>query len=101
MPEPLDRLASELRGAVMSADHALAERLARDYCQSAQQLWESLSESERAASTLAQSTFELLTWARGMTIVQRIIDAEQLAAVQKLVRYAPASTPNAGVQVRG
>jgi len=88
MPTVLDRIARELRSAVLGADHAGAQRLAAEYTKALADFWEALPEPARANSTLATQANELLTWARGMTIVQRAILGEQLAVLEKSMRYA-------------
>ncbi len=87
MPPPLDKLAGELRSAVLAGDHALTNRIVPEYAEALARHWEMLTPSERATSSLPGLTRELLGWARGMTIVQRAIAAEQLAAVQRTRRY--------------
>jgi hypothetical protein len=87
MSQALDRLSRELRSAVLAGDHMLTERLVLEYAVAVQQVWESLAESDRGASPLPNTVRELLTWARGMTVVQRAIASEQLAVVEKAVRY--------------
>jgi len=87
MSEVLDNISRELRAAVLAGDHALAERRFCEYAQTVAQIWRALSESDRRASTLPQTVHELITWIRGMTIVQRAISAEQLAAVEQALRY--------------
>jgi hypothetical protein len=95
MQPVLDKLARELRSAVLAADHAGAQRLASEYRKALAEFWETLPETARANSTLATQANELLTWARGMTIVQRAILGEQLAVLEKSMRYA---TDQAGEQ---
>ena len=87
MPPALDKIARELRGAVLAADHVLAQRLVSEYTKALAEFWQALPEAERTASTLATQANELLTWARGMTIVQRAILGEQLAVLEKSMRY--------------
>lgn len=93
MPPVLDKIARELRGAVLAGDHVLAGRLASEYTKALTEHWQSLPEAERATSTLAGHASELLTWARGMTIVQRAILGEQLAVLEKSLRYANDQAP--------
>jgi len=95
MPTVLDRIARDLRSAVLAADHAGAQRLASEYTKALAEFWETLPEPARGSSTLATQANELLTWARGMTIVQRAILGEQLAVLEKSLRYA---TDQAGKQ---
>jgi len=83
----LDQLARELRAAVLAGDHARANRVVLEYGVAASQYWATLSAIDRAASPLPKLARELLAWARGMTIVQRTIAGEQLAAVQRTRRY--------------
>jgi len=96
MPQQPDEIAQELRSAVLAADYALAGQLASEYTKSLAEYWQSLPEPERAASTLARQASELLTWARGMTIVQRAILGEQLAVLEKSLRYAIDQAPKQG-----
>lgn len=87
MPPRLDKLAGELRAAILGGDHALANRIAQEYSEAVSRHWETLPPSDRAVSPLPQLARELLTWARGMTIVQRAIAADQLALVQRTKRF--------------
>jgi hypothetical protein len=93
MPEALDKVARELREAVLAADHASAERLVTEYRSALTEAWKDLSLSERVGSQLPEQANELLTWARGMTIVQRALLAEQLAVLDKAIRYASDRVP--------
>jgi len=96
MSQALDSLAEQLRSAVLAADHAAAERLVSKYVETVRQVWEALPESERASSPLPNTAVECLNWARGMTIVQRAITAEQLAILDKTIRYQPVRAVQAG-----
>ncbi len=98
----LDDLIEEFRLAVHAADHIRAGRLAGEYADTVRRLWEAMPEEERAHSPLPRTSRELLTWARGMTIVQRAIAGEQLAVVQKLTRYGSSrgSGSRLGIHVR-
>src|SRR5579871_6180871 len=88
MPETLDKIAIAFRSAVLAADYALAERLAGEYRNALVDAWRTLPESGRETSSLPQQARENFTWARGMTIVQRAMLAEQLAVLEKTRRYA-------------
>lgn len=94
MPEMLDRVARKLREAVLAADHSSAERLVTEYRSALTKAWQDLSLSERVDSQLPRQAGELITWARGMTIVQRALLAEQLAALDKAIRYASDRAPH-------
>jgi hypothetical protein len=94
MPQALDKIAREFRGAVLASDHALAERLAGEYREALEAAWRNLPETERGASSLPQQASETFTWARGMTIVQRAMLAEQLAVLEKTKRYAAERAAN-------
>ena len=87
MPPALDKIAQEFRAAVLAGDHALAERLACEYSNELRDLWQSLPDSDRAISGLPAQASELLMWGRGMAIVQRAMLAEQLAVLEKSLRY--------------
>ncbi len=93
MPQALDNIAQELRSAVLAADYARAGRLASEYAKALTECWQRLPEPERAASNLDRQANELLTWARGMTIVQRAILGEQLAVLEKSLHYAIDQAP--------
>ena len=82
-----DKLAGELRAAVLAGDHARANRIVPEYAEALSQYWGTLPASDRAVSPLPKLARELLAWARGMTVVQRTIAGEQLAAVQRTRRY--------------
>jgi hypothetical protein len=104
MSQALDRLSRDLRSALLGGDHVLANRLVAEYTAALRELWESMPESERAASSIPEQARELLTWARDMTVVRRAIDAAQLAVVNKASRYSAArstETPRPAVQFRG
>jgi len=93
MPEQPDKLAHELRSAVLAGDHACASRLVPEYALALKTFWESLPESQRADSSVPSQACELLAWAREMTLVQRALTAEHLAVVEKASRYR--ATPGA------
>ncbi|HLG96582.1 MAG TPA: hypothetical protein VKX49_09770 [Bryobacteraceae bacterium] len=101
MPAVLDNIAFEFRSAVLAGDHVLAARRVSEYAAAVAQLWETLTQEERAASELPAQVRELLSWARGMAIVQRVIAAEQLAILQKASRYGvqQAATAHSLVEV--
>lgn len=87
MPERLDNIALEFRSAVLGGDHATAAQRLAEYARAAAEHWKTLTNEERAKSELPVQARELLSWARGMTIVQRVITAEQLAILEKASRY--------------
>jgi phage/plasmid-associated DNA primase len=97
----LDRASRELRAAVIAADHARAERAVSDYVEAVRQVWEALSEEERATSQIPARTRELLAWAREMALIQRNLAADQYAALQKARHYHGAATVSGGLQVKG
>lgn len=101
MSQALDKISLELRSALLGGDPVLADRLVNEYAQAAREVWESVSDAERAASTLPQQTSELLTWAHEMTVARRAIAGAQLDIVQKAARYSTANRPTQGVQFRG
>jgi len=101
MSQALHKISVELRTALLGGDHVLADRLVNEYAQAAREAWESLSDSERAASALPHQASELLTWAREMTVVRRAMAGAQLAVVEKAARYSAANRPTQGVQFRG
>ena len=104
MSQALDSISRDLRSALLGADHVLANRLVAEYTAALRELWESMPESERTASSIAREARDLLTWARDMTVVRRAIDAAQLAVVNKASRYSAArstETPRPAVQFRG
>lgn len=79
---------------MLAGDHVLAERLATEYREALAEAWQGLPQSVRAASPLPAQAHEALTWARGMTIVQRALLAEQLAVLDKSIRYASDRAPS-------
>jgi hypothetical protein len=104
MSQLLDKLAKELRSAVIAGDHVRANRTVPKYAEALRQFWETLPASDRAVSTLPRLSQELLSWARGMTLVQRTMAAEHLVLVQKIGRYQQARlsrTRPASIQLRG
>jgi hypothetical protein len=90
MPVPLDKLSHQFRAAVLAGDHLGAERLASQYVEALREMWEYLPERERATSLVPKQAWELLAWARDVTIAQRAIAHEQLAILEKACRYQPA-----------
>jgi hypothetical protein len=104
MSQALHKVSLELRSALLGGDHVLANRLVTEYADAVRQIWESLPESERAASPIPTDARELLTWAKEMTIVRRAVAAAQLAVVQKASRYRAALATarfSPAVQFRG
>ncbi len=95
MAQALDKLAQELRSAVLGGDHALAGELASEYSAALGGLWESLPERDRAVSLIPRQASELLTWAHRMTLVQRAIAAAQLAVIEKASHYNVDSSADA------
>lgn len=104
MPEPLDKIAREIRSAVLGGDHACAERLIAKYIEALREVWEALPEEARAASDIPKVARELLGWVHEMTVVQRAMAADQLAVIEKAWHYSVplfVQPPSAGVQLRG
>jgi hypothetical protein len=101
MSQVLHKISVELRSALLAGDHVLGARLVNEYAQATRAAWESLSDTERAASALPQQAGELLTWAHELTVVRRAMAGAQLAIVQKAARYSAANRPTHGVQFRG
>jgi hypothetical protein len=104
MPASLDKLSLEFRSAVLAGDHALAGRLVSEYGAALEQFWGSLSDADRAASPIPQQAAELLSWAQGMTVVQRAMAGAQLAVVESAKRYNVARSveaPSLAVHVSG
>jgi hypothetical protein len=87
MAPALDKISKEFRSAILCGDHTLAVHLLSEYAVALQALWESLPVSERAASSIPQQSDQLLTWAHGMTLVQRTMAAEHLTVIEKASRY--------------
>ncbi len=85
-----DKLACELRAAVLAENHEKAERLAAQYTDAVHQQWMLLPPGERAVSPLPKQSLELLTWVREMTIMQQALAAQHLAVVEKASRYQTA-----------
>jgi len=90
MPQLQDKLAYQLRAAVLAADHEKAARLTMEYCEALREHWMTLSAEERAVSALQKQSLELLTWVREMTIMQRALAAEHLRMIEKAKRYRTA-----------
>lgn len=97
MAPALDKLSRDLRSAVLGGDHVLATRLVSEYAGALCELWESLPETERPASSVPQQARELLTWAHEMTVVQRAMAAEQLAIIRKAGRYRLSRNPESNL----
>jgi hypothetical protein len=97
----LDSASRELRAAVIAADHAGAELAVSHYVETLRLVWEVMPEQERRASVLPARARELLAWARGMTIIQRALTADQLGILEKASRYHGDANSHGGVQVRG
>jgi hypothetical protein len=90
MPQPLDKIARDLRAAVLGSDHQQASSLANRYAQAVAQQWTLMPPAERAASGLPKQATELLTWAREMAIMQRAMAEQQAAAIEMATRYLTA-----------
>jgi ferric iron reductase protein FhuF len=86
MPQPLDNLASELRGAVLANDNAQVLRLSAAYTEALREHWIQLSAPARAASPIPKQSIELLTWVREMTIMQHALASEHLSVVERASR---------------
>ncbi|MGA2881528.1 MAG: hypothetical protein ABSG13_21470 [Bryobacteraceae bacterium] len=86
MLQQSDKLACELRAAVLAGKHEKAERLAAEYTEALRQYWTRLSPQGRAASSLPQQSRELLAWVRDMTLMQQAMTAQHLAYVQRANR---------------
>jgi hypothetical protein len=93
MPQPPDKIASQLRAAVLAGDHGQAERLVQEYSGALQVFWRALPEAERTASPVPAQVRELLGWAREMTLVQRALTARHLEIVETASRYGTAPGP--------
>jgi len=94
----LDNLARDFRSAVLAGDHPAAERSVVRYAEALQEIWVSMSESERAASSIAKQAEELLVWARNVTIMQRALTSEQLTVLEKASRYLQPGSRSFSVQ---
>jgi hypothetical protein len=90
MPQLLDKMARDLRAAVLASDHEKATRLTVEYSEALVQHWRLLSSEERAASSLPKQSGELLNWAREMTLMQHAMAAGHLAMVEKASRQLSA-----------
>jgi hypothetical protein len=89
MPPALHKISRDLRSALLGGDQLRANQLVSEYAGELREFWNSLPESDRAASAIPQQAAELLTWARDMTVVRRAMAAEQLAVIEKASRYNP------------
>ena len=90
MLEMADRLARELRAAVLAVDHEKASRLSAEYTAALREHWMALSLEERAASSVPKQSLELLNWVRDMTLMQQAMAAQHLRVVEKAMRYRTA-----------
>lgn len=92
MPDNLapDRLAHDLRAAVLGGDHPAALRLVAEYTEALREYWTALPPAERAVSTVPQQSLELMKWVRDMTLMQRAMTGEHLRIVEKFMRYQTA-----------
>jgi len=86
----LDRLACELRAAVLGSDHAKATLLTVEFGAAMRGHWTNLSREEREASQLPKISFELLSWVREMTLMQHEMAAQHLAMVRDAGRAVAA-----------
>jgi hypothetical protein len=92
MPPALHKISRDLRSALLGGDQLRANQLVSEYAGALREFWNSLPQSDRAASSIPRQAAELLTWARDMTVVRRAMTAEQLAVVQKASRYSSTVT---------
>ncbi len=95
MPPRLDKIAHDFRSAILAGDHTAALRLVMEYAAALQQVWMLLPQHQRASSEIPRQALELLGWARAVTITQRVLAAEQLAVVEKIILYRPVGRPEA------
>lgn len=86
MPQPQDNLAHDLRAAVLANDHEDAKRLTMEYTSALREYWLTLSDQERADSSVPKQALELLNWVRDMTLVQQAMAAQHLAMVERAHR---------------
>jgi hypothetical protein len=89
LPTP-DRLAHDLRAAVLAVDHEKASRLSAEYSAALRELWMTLSPEERVASSVPKQALELLNWVRDMTLIQQAMAAQHLRVIDKAMRYRTA-----------
>src|SRR5579862_7149102 len=82
----LDRLACELRAAVLGSDHAKATLLTVEFGEAMRAYWTRLTAEERAGSQLPKISFELRSWVREMTLMQHELAAQHLSMVQQTGR---------------
>jgi hypothetical protein len=90
MQARLDKLAHQLRAAVLASDHGKAARLTEAYVEALREHWLALNREERTASGVPKVALELLGWAREMTILQRALAGEHVRALDKILRYRAA-----------
>lgn len=86
MPKAPDKIARELRAAVLASDHRSAARLTDEYTEALRDHWLTLSDPERSTSSLPKQSLELLTWVRDMTLMQQAMAAQHLALVERARR---------------
>ena len=101
--QTIDKISRELRSAVLAGDQVRTGELAAEYVTAFERVWLSLTQSERAVSSLPQQVRELMAWIREVTIIQRSLNAQQLAIVENAIRYQPAGplqSRSRAVQVR-
>lgn len=87
---PSDDIARDLRGAILTGDHAEASRLAEQYQRALAGEWQGMSQRERAASDLPRRSRELLTWATGVARMQHTMAGQHLAALGMAQQYLKA-----------
>jgi len=95
MHPQLDKIAHKFRSAILAGGHADAARISTEYVEALRHAWDALDAEERVVSELPKQSRELLDWARAVTITQHILAAEQLAIVEKIIRYRPADLTQA------
>jgi len=91
----LGKIAHDLRAAILAGEHSGAARLVTEYVEALCGIWDSLPVQERVVSEIPRQALELLAWARAVTITQHVLAAEQLAIVEKVIRYRQAGPPEA------
>ena len=95
-------LENQLRSALLAGDANLSQAILSEYVEALRASWESLSERERSSSPIPRQARELLTWARELTLVRRALTSEQLARVERAIRYHPGSAaPASAIEYRG
>jgi len=99
-----DKIARDLRAALLAEDHDRAGALAAEYAGAIGAAWNRLSDSQRGASEMPKHALELLAWSRDLALIRRALLSEHLTMLEKIVHYQReqlSENTGSAIQVQG